>query len=57
MSALAVEREVLAPEAKAEIILASETELAQFAEDMKQIKALEGIVGGAELQGAFLCAR
>ncbi|RUS32483.1 Alpha/Beta hydrolase protein [Jimgerdemannia flammicorona] len=55
VSALAIEREILSPEAKVEIVIAAEAELTQFSDDLKQIKALEGVVSGVELQGEADC--
>ncbi|CAG8442388.1 3816_t:CDS:2 [Acaulospora colombiana] len=50
-SALAMERAILTPEAKAEIICSSAEELETVAENLKQIEELKGIIDAPEFKG------
>ncbi|KAG0169882.1 hypothetical protein DFQ28_002792 [Apophysomyces sp. BC1034] len=47
-SILELEREILAPGTKLELVLAAQDDLEKFATEVKQIKALESVVSGAE---------
>lgn len=51
---VSMEREILTPEAKAEIVVASEEDLRKLAEDLKQIDELQGIIDAAEFKGVYL---
>lgn len=50
-SALAMERTILTPEAKAEIISSSAEELEIVAENLKQIDELQGVIDSPEFKG------
>lgn len=50
-STLEIEREILTPETKLELVLAAQDDLEKFASDVKQVKALETVVSGAEYEG------
>ena len=53
-SALAMERVILTPEAKAEIVASSAEELELVAEDLKQIDGLQSIIESSEFKGILL---
>jgi hypothetical protein len=50
-SALAMERVILTPEAKAEIIVSSAQELEQVADNLKQIDELQSVIDAPEFKG------
>lgn len=50
-STYALEREILAPEVKLELLLAAQEDLEKFAQETKQIKDLEYVVSGTEFDG------
>ncbi|KAF7727966.1 hypothetical protein EC973_006854 [Apophysomyces ossiformis] len=49
-SVLELEREILAPDTKLELVLAAQDDLEKFAAEVKQIKALETVVSGTEYE-------
>lgn len=53
-STFALEREVLAPEVKLELLLAAQEDLEKFAHEVKQIKDLEHVVSGSDFDGTEL---
>ncbi|KAI8880138.1 hypothetical protein K501DRAFT_255572 [Backusella circina FSU 941] len=49
-STYSLEREILAPDAKLELILAAQDDLEKFASEVNQVKALEYVVGSSEFE-------
>ena len=49
-----MERVILTPEAKAEIVVSSAQELEQVADNLKQIDELQSIIDVPEFKGRFL---
>jgi hypothetical protein len=50
-----MEREILAPDVKLELLLTANDDLEKFAQEVKQVKDLEYVVSGAEFDGRFFC--
>ena len=53
-STLAMERELLTPETKLELVLAACDDLEQFAAQVRQVKSLEHVVSGSEYDGRLI---
>lgn len=50
-STYTMEREILAPDVKLELLLTANDDLEKFAQEVKQVKDLEYVVSGSEFEG------
>jgi hypothetical protein len=49
-----MEREILAPDVKLELLLTAQDDLEKFAQEVKQVKDLEYVVSGTEFDGIVI---
>lgn len=53
-STYSLEREILAPDVKLELLLTAQEDLEKFVQEVKQVKDLEYTVSGTEFDGKYL---
>lgn len=51
-SSLALEREILTPDTKLELVMAAYDDLEKYASEIKQVKSLEHVMSGTEFEGS-----